>query len=64
MNNKLITALKENKNDVRKKVIIATAVTVGVITAAVLLSKMKDQTENVLLITTEAGEAIADATTE
>jgi len=64
MANKLVTALKENKNDVRKKVIIATAVTVGVIATAVVLSKMKDQTENVLLITTEAGEAIADATTE
>ena len=64
MPNKLITALKENKNDVRKKVIIATAVTVGVIATAVVLSKMKDQTENVLLITTEAGEAIADAATE
>ena len=64
MPNKLVTALKENKNDVRKKVIIATAVTVGVIATAVVLSKMKDQTENVLLITTEAGEAIADATIE
>lgn len=64
MANKLVTALKENKNDVRKKVIIATAVTVGVIATAVVLSKMKDQTENVLLITTEAGEAIADAATE
>jgi len=62
MANKVITALKENKNDIRKKVIIATAVTVGVVATAVVLSKMKDQTENVLLITTEAGEAIADAT--
>lgn len=64
MANKVITALKENKNDVRKKVIIATAVTVGVIATAVVLSKMKDQTENILLITTEAGESIADAATE
>ena len=64
MPNKLVTALKENKNDVRKKVIIATAVTVGVIATAVVLSKMKDQTENVLLITTEAGAAIADSATE
>ncbi|AWN03285.1 hypothetical protein PBI_CAMILLE_38 [Microbacterium phage Camille] len=61
MQNKLITALKENKNDVRKKVVIAAAVTVGVIATAVVLSKMKDNSTDVLLVTTEAGESLADA---
>ena len=64
MANKLITALKENTNDVRKKVLISAAITVGVIAAALVLSKMKDQTETILVLTTEAGDAIADATTE
>lgn len=64
MPNKLITALKENKNDVRKKVLIATAVTVGVIATAVVLSKMKDNNVDVLLVTAEAGEALAEAATE
>lgn len=64
MPNKLITALKENKNDIRKKVVISAAVTVGVIATAVVLSKMKDNATDVILITTEAGEAIADAAAE
>lgn len=61
---KLITAVKENKNDVRKKVLIAGAITVAVVGGAIVLSRLKDQSENILLLTTEAGEAIADATTE
>jgi len=48
--NKLITAVKENKNDVRKKLIIATAVTVGVIATAVVLSKMKDASTDVVIL--------------
>lgn len=64
MPNKFVTALKENKNDIRKKVVIATVITVGVVAGAVVLSKMKDQTTDVLLITTEAGEALADLPTE
>ncbi len=62
MPNKLITALKENKNDARKKLLVATAITVGVIATAVVLSRLKDQTTNVLLVTTELGETIADNT--
>ena len=50
MANKLITAVKENKNDVRKKLIIATAVTVGVIATAVVLSKMKDASTDVVIL--------------
>lgn len=50
MANKLITALKENKNDVRKKLVIATAVTVGVIATAVVLSKMKDASTDVVIL--------------
>ena len=64
MPNKLVTALKENKNDIRKKVVIATAVTVGVIATAVVLSKMKDNAVDVLVVTTESAEAIADAASE
>src|SRR5690606_24685273 len=52
MPNKLVTALKENKNDIRKKVVIATAVTVGVIATAVVLSKMKDNAVDVLVVST------------
>ncbi|WMI34475.1 membrane protein [Microbacterium phage Damascus] len=64
MPNKLITALKENKNDIRKKIVIATAVSVGVIATAVVLSKMKDNAVDVLVVTTESAEAIADAASE
>lgn len=63
MPNKLITALKENKNDIRKKVVITAAVTVGVIATAVVLSKMKDNNVDVLLLT-PAGETLADAIVE
>ncbi|QCG77537.1 hypothetical protein SEA_DIZZYRUDY_40 [Microbacterium phage DizzyRudy] len=64
MPNKLVTALKENKNDIRKKIVIATAVSVGVIATAVVLSKMKDNAVDVLVVTTESAEAIADAASE
>lgn len=64
MPNKLITALKENKNDVRKKIVIATAVTVGVIATAVVLSKMKDNNVDVILLTEAGAEAIAEAASE
>ena len=64
MPNKLITALKENKNDIRKKVLITTAVAVGVVATAIVLSKMKDNNVDVLVISTEAAEAITDAATE
>lgn len=62
--NNFVTALKENKNDIRKKVLITAAVSVGVIATAVVLSKMKDSTTDVLLVTTEAAEAITDAASE
>lgn len=64
MPNKFIAALKENKSDVRKKVIIATAVTVGVVATAVVLSKMKDNTTDVLLLTPAEVDVVADALTE
>ena len=63
MTNKLITALKENKNDARKKLVIATAVTVGVIATAVVLSKMKDASTDVVILS-PIGEATVDAITE
>lgn len=63
MTNKLVTALKENKNDVRKKLVIATAVTVGVIATAVVLSKMKDASTDVVILS-PIGEATVDAITE
>lgn len=63
MANKLITALKENKNDVRKKLVIATAVTVGVIATAIVLSKMKDASTDILVIS-PVGDAAVDAITE
>lgn len=63
MTNKLVTALKENKNDVRKKLVIATAVTVGVIATAVVLSKMKDASTDVVILS-PIGEATVDAIAE
>lgn len=64
MPNKFVTALKENKGDIRKKVIVSAAITVGVIATAVVLSKMKDNTADVILLTPAATEAIADAASE
>jgi hypothetical protein len=64
MTNKLVTALKENKNDVRKKVLIATAVTVGVIATAVVLSKLKDNNVDVILLTEAGADALAEAASE
>lgn len=61
--NKLIVAMKENK-DVRKKVIIATGITVAAVAAGIILAKMKDSTEKVLVITDVAAEAISDVTPE
>jgi hypothetical protein len=63
MANKLITAVKENKNDIRKKIVIAAAVTVGVIATAVVLSKMKDASTDVILLS-PAGEVTADVISE
>lgn len=60
----LITALKENKNDVRKKVLIATAVTVGVIATAIVLTKMRTDRVDVLVLSEDGVEALADAVTE
>lgn len=64
MDNKLIAAVKENKGDIRKKIVIVAAVTVGVIATAVVLSKLKDSTTDVLLVTADSADAIADATVE
>lgn len=64
MPNKFLSALKENKNDVRKKVIIATAVTVGVVATAIVLSKMKDNTTDVLLLTPAGENLVADTLSE
>lgn len=67
MSNKFVTALKENKQNLRKKVIITTAVTVGVIATAVVLSKMKDSSAagevyDVLSETAEGVITLAPAT--
>jgi hypothetical protein len=64
MANKLFTALKEDTNDARKKAVIVVGVSIAVIGGAVLLSKMKDNTVDVLVLTEGAVDAIADATTE
>lgn len=64
MANKLITAFKENKNDFRKKVIIATGITVAAVAGAIVVSKLKDNSTEVLLVTTDAAEAIAEVASE
>lgn len=46
----IVTALKENKNDFRKKFIITTTVGVGVILTAVVLSKLKDNNVDVIVL--------------
>lgn len=60
MANKLFTALKENTNGARTKALIATGITVAVIGTAVVLSKMKDSSVDVLVLTESAVDAIAD----
>jgi len=53
---KLITALKENKNDIRKKVIITAGITVAAVAAGVVLAKMNDK-----LVWVELSPEVADA---
>lgn len=60
----LVQAIKENKDGVRTKLIVATTITVGVITTAIVLSKMKDNLVDVVLVTPEAAEALIEAPTE
>lgn len=60
-NNKLITALKENKNDIRKKVLIVAGVTVAAVAAGVILTKLKDNTVDILIVSEDALTPIAEA---
>lgn len=66
MANKLITALKENKNDARKKLAIAVTVTAAAIAAGIILTKIaNDQREILLVSPVEVGEAVTiDVPTE
>lgn len=50
MPNKLITALKENKNDARKKLAIAVTVTVAAIAAGIVLTKIANDQREVILV--------------
>lgn len=62
MPNKLITALKENKNDIRKKVIIVAGITVAAVAAGIVLTKLNADTKEVILLTTtDAAESLADS---
>lgn len=58
----IVTTLKENKN-LRNKVIITAAVTVGVIATAVVLSKLKDQNVDVIVLSPVEG-AVAEVTSD
>lgn len=62
--NRFITALKENENDIRKKVLVAVGITTAAVVAGVVLAKMKDQSENVLVVIEEAAESVSEATAE
>lgn len=56
---KLITALKENKNDARKKLAIAVGLTVAAVAAGVILTKIaNDQREVILVSPLEFADAI------
>ena len=48
--NKLWTALKENTNDVRKNFLIAVGTVAGAIAAGLVLSKLSDDTERVIIL--------------
>lgn len=61
---KFVTAFKKNENDFRKKVIVIAGITVAAIAAGVVLSKMKDSTENVILVFEEAADTAATALPE
>lgn len=56
---KLFTAIKTNP-DVRKKVLVATGITVAAVAAGVVLATLKDNTENVLVLV-EGAETLTDA---
>lgn len=57
----IIQAIKENKDGVRTKLIVATTVTVGVIATAIVLSKTKDNLVDVIVVPSETLDSIVEA---
>jgi hypothetical protein len=64
MPNKLITALKENKNDIRRKVGIVVGVVVATVVAGVVVHKITaaQQEPDVYILEVEAEPTEADST--
>lgn len=60
MPNKLIVALKENKNDIRKKLAIGVGITIAAVAAGVLLTKYANDQREVLLVTPVEFESLPD----
>lgn len=60
-NNKFIAALKENKNDIRKKLAIGVGITVTAVAVGVILTKVVQQNSEVLvLVPDEVVDTIID----
>ena len=62
MANKLITALKEDKNDIRKKLAIVGGIVVTSVIAGIVITKLSGQT--VWLVSETPVEAAIDIATE
>ena len=60
MPNRLIEAVKENKNDIRKKLVIAAGITVAAVAVGVVLAKVASQQTDLVFVLPE-GTTIEDA---
>lgn len=61
MPNKLITALKENKNKIRTRLAVATGTVVAIVIAAAVLNKLNQQQSDIFLLEIPAGETADEA---
>lgn len=62
MSNKFVTALKTNENNFRKKVLIATGITVAAVAAGVVLTKMNADLKEVIIVApSDVVEVITDS---
>lgn len=67
MASKLITALKENKNDTRKKVVVIGTIVVATVVAGIVLTKLNANQRDVIVLTETGGdllETVTDATSK
>lgn len=58
MPNKFVTAVKENRDGARKKLAIAAGITVAAVAAAVILTKIARDQQEILIVTPVDFESI------